>query len=111
MSVTITVSKKVAQHLDGLSFGQIGDVNQKLQILLEAEYRRRLTHYNLANRQLTQKYDVSFDEFERQQLTKQHNYTWDVESDAIAWETAVDGIHTMQRQLIKLSAEEQNNDN
>jgi hypothetical protein len=46
---------------------------------------------------------MSFDAFEHQQLTKQHGYTWEVESDAIDWETAVDGIRMMHRQLAALT--------
>jgi hypothetical protein len=103
MSITITISDKVARHLDSLSLAQGGDINEKLRLLLTAEYRRRLTHYSLTNRQLSQKYKMSFEAFERQQMTKQHGYTWGVESDAIAWETAVDGIRTMERQLAELA--------
>ena len=54
------------------------------------------------DRQLTQKYDMSFDQFERQQITLDKGFTWEVECDAIAWETAVDGIRTVQRQLSEL---------
>ena len=42
---------------------------------------------------------MSFDQFERQRITKQRGYTWEVESDAMAWETAVDGVRTVQQQL------------
>ena len=107
MSVTITISDEVAHHLDSLSFDQGSDINTKLHILLEAEYRRRLSRYSLTDRQLTQKYKMSFEAFEQQQLTKQQGYTWEVESDAIAWETAIDGIRTTERQLAELT----NNDN
>ena len=103
MSITITVSDEVAQHLESLSFGQAGDINEKLRLLLAAEYRRRLTHYSLTDRQFTQKYQMSFEAFEHQQLTKQHGYTWEVEFDAIDWETAMDGIRTLQRQLAVLT--------
>jgi hypothetical protein len=99
----ITVSDEVAQHLDSLSFDQVGDINAKLRILLEAEYRRRLARYSLTDRQLSQKYKMNFEAFEQQQLTKQQGYTWEVESDAIAWETAIDGIRTMERQLAELA--------
>jgi hypothetical protein len=34
--------------------------------------------------------------------TEQRGYTWEVESDAMAWETAVDGLRTVQRQLSDL---------
>jgi hypothetical protein len=42
---------------------------------------------------------MSFVEFERQRITEQRGYTWEVESDAIAWETAVDGVRMVQGQL------------
>jgi hypothetical protein len=97
------VSDEVAQHLERLACGQSGDLHEKLRRLLAAEYRRRLTRYSLTDRQCTQKYQMSFEAFERQQLTKQHAYTWEGESDAIEWETAVDGMRTMQRQLAMLT--------
>jgi hypothetical protein len=46
---------------------------------------------------------MNFEAFERQQVTKQQGYTWEVESDAMAWETAIDGIRTMQGQSVKLN--------
>jgi len=111
MSTTITVSNRVAHHLNDLSFGRPDNANQKLRLLLESEYRRRLARYNLTNRQLSQKYNMSFEEFERQQITKQWGYTWEVESDAMEWEQAVDGIQTVQRQLAGLSDEGSIDDN
>ena len=45
---------------------------------------------------------MSYDEFESQRVTEQRGYTWEVESDAIAWETAVDGVRTVQKQLSDL---------
>jgi len=99
MSVATILSDNVVQHLNGLSFGKVNNINDKLALLLEAEYRRRLVRYSLTDRQLGQKYQMSFDEFERQRITEQRGYTWEVESDAIAWETAVDGVRTVQGQL------------
>lgn len=102
MSVTIQVSDTIAQHLNQLALGQATEIDQKLGNLLQSEYRRRLVRYSLTDRQLQQKYGMTFAEFEEQQITEQQNYTWEVESDAMAWETAVDGIETMQRQLTDL---------
>lgn len=99
MSVVTALSENVVQHLSGLSFGKVESINDKLTLMLEAEYRRRLARYSLTDRQLSQKYQMSFDEFERQRITEQRGYTWEVESDAMAWETAVDGVCTVQRQL------------
>lgn len=102
MSVTTTLSDKVVRHLNDLPFGQVNSINDKLALLLEAEYRRRLARYGLTDRQLAQKYHMSFEEFEQQRITEQHGYTWEVESDAMAWETAVDGIRTVRQQISDL---------
>jgi len=40
---------------------------------------------------------MSYDEFERQRVTAQRGYNWEVASDAMAWETAVDGVRTLMR--------------
>jgi len=98
--MTLKVSDKIIQHLNNLSLGNT--LNDNLKMLLVAEYRRRLAHYHLIDRQLTQKYQKDFDEFEKQQITKQQGYTWEVESDAMAWETAIDGMRTLQRQLAEI---------
>jgi len=45
---------------------------------------------------------MSFEEFEQQRMTEQRDYTWEVESDAIAWETAADGIRIVQQQISDL---------
>ncbi len=103
MSTTITLSEDVADHLSNLTVGQTENVDEKLRLLLIAEYRRRLTRYRLTDQQMSQKYNMSFAAFEEQQMTKQHNYSWDVESDAIVWETAVDGIRTMKKQLAHIA--------
>jgi hypothetical protein len=102
MSVTIAISEDIAQHLETLRLGDADDIDEKLIRLLEAEYRRQLARYNLTNRQLEQKYNMSFEEFEQRDIIQQQAYSWTVESDAIVWETAVDGIQTMERKLHEL---------
>lgn len=102
MSMTITVSNEIARHLDDLTFDDTQDIEGKLRSLIIAEYQRRLARFRLTDRQMTQKYSESFEAFEQEQMTRQKGYTWEVESDAIAWETAVDGIHTIEQQLSSL---------
>ncbi len=63
-------------------------------ITVSEEAVRRLARYRLTDRRLSQKYGITFDEFERQQMTKRQGYTWEVESDAMAWEMAIDGIRS-----------------
>ena len=98
---TLQVSERVAQHLESLSL-PVDDLNGKMLALLEAEYRRRLSRYSLTDRLMTQKYGMSFKEFEEQKVTEQQDYTWEVESDAIEWDLAVSGIRTMRRKLSEL---------
>ncbi len=103
MSVHITVSDKIADHLRTLSFPDEMDMDHKLLSLLDTEYRRRLARYHLTDRQLSQKYGIDFGTFEAEKVTEQKGYTWEVESDAIAWETAIDGIRTVERRLRELT--------
>lgn len=102
MTVTLVISNEIAQQLAGLHWAESEQVEEKLTKLLEAEFRRRLARYAITDRQLRQKYGMSFEEFEQKEMTRQKDYVWDVESDAIAWETAVDGMSTVQRQLREL---------
>jgi len=106
MTTTITVSNEIINHLESLSWGEKDDINKKLRTLIIAEYQRRLARYRLTDRQMTQKYKMNFASFEQQQTTRQQGYTWEVESDAMSWETAIDGIRTMEQQLAKLTGQE-----
>jgi len=47
---------------------------------------------------------MSFEEFMARQLVRQRGYTWEVEKDAMEWETAISGIQTMERKLEELRA-------
>lgn len=78
------------------------DLDTKVRLLLEAEYLRRLGRYRRLDRTLTQKYGMTFEEFIELRVVQQKGYTWDVETDAMNWETAVDGMRTMERKLQEL---------
>ncbi len=101
MSVRLIVSERTAEHLDSLP-SDASDVDGKLRILLETEYRRRLARYSLTDRRLREKYGLSFEEFEQRNVVQEHDFEWDVESDAIEWDLAVNGIKTMRRRLTEL---------
>jgi len=106
MNMDVTLSHDVVEHLQNLELGSKQDLSEKVRLLLIAEYRRRLARYHLANEQLSQKYNMNFEAFEQQQMTRQQGYSWEVESDAISWETAVDGMATVQRQLKELTVKD-----
>jgi hypothetical protein len=76
-----------------------GDINRKLERLLESELIRRLTRYQLTNRLLKEKYSMSFDEFKKNRIVEKKNYSFEVESDFWNWEMALDGIETINRKL------------
>lgn len=109
MSVNLVVSEQVADQIERLDWGKAQTVDDKLSQLVATELRRRLAGYRLTDLQLRQKYGLDFEMFEQEEVTRQRGYSWEVESDAIAWETAVDGIRTMQRRLRELAGD--NGDN
>jgi hypothetical protein len=78
------------------------DLDAKIRRLLEAEYMRRLVQYRRVDRNLRQKYDTTFEDFIADRVVRQEGYTWEAETDAMDWETAVDGIETMRRKLQEL---------
>jgi len=76
-----------------------GDINRKLEHLIERELIRRLTRYQLTNRLLKEKYSMSFDEFKKNKIVQKKNYSFEVESDFWNWEMSLDGIETIERKL------------
>jgi len=103
MSVTITLTEQTAEHLDDLRLPDTkADADSKVRALLEAEYRRQLARHTQADRVLSEKYGVSFEEFQHQHLVEQAGYAWEAESDASEWEFALSGIRTARRKLTGL---------
>ena len=80
-------------------------MDSKVRHLLRAEYLRRLSQYRRVDFLLTQKYGMSFDEFISRRIVRERGYAWDVESDAMEWETAISGIKTMRRNIEELREE------
>lgn len=75
------------------------DLDTKVRVLLKSEYLRRLGRYRHTDRVMAGKYGMEFDDFVAGRVVEQMGFTWEVESDAIAWETAVGGILTLERKL------------
>ena len=71
--------------------------DDELQEMLRREYLRRLTRYKLADELLRKKYDMTFEEFEQENLVAKKGFSWEVESDAQEWEMSIDGIKTCLR--------------
>ena len=79
-----------------------GDLDSKLERLMESEIQRRLARYELVDKQLARKYGRTFDDFRNERVIEQKGYSFEVESDFWDWEMAKDGIATVQGMLTDL---------
>lgn len=98
----LKVDNKVKEHLLFINPGE-EDLNRTILELLEHEYRRRLSHYENMDMAFRKKYKLTFKEFEEKNIVKEKEFSWDVESDGMDWEQAMDGIRTMRKKLEELS--------
>lgn len=96
----IAISTNVIEMLDALAPG----VSHDLQVthLVEQELRRRLARYQLTDRLFQEKYNMSLEEFETQRIIEESDYSFEVESDHQDWDLAVDGMQSVNRQLLIL---------
>lgn len=78
------------------------DLDAKVLQLIESEYLRQLGYYRRTELALTQKYGMTFDAFIERGVSRQMGYSWEVEQDAMAWETAIGGMVTLKRKLREL---------
>lgn len=81
------------------------NLDTKVLNLLRQEYLRHLGQYRRLDLLMQQKYGISFDEFISRGVVRENEYSWNVESDAMEWETAISGIKTMERKLEALKKE------
>lgn len=97
----VLLQERTRQFLEDSLLGK-QDIDAKVRSLLEAEYLRRLGQYRRQDRILAQKYGMTFEAFMERRIVQQEGYTWDVEQDAMDWETAVGGMRMMKRRLLEL---------
>jgi len=81
------------------------NLDTKVLYLLRSEYLRHLGQHRRVDLLMQKKYGISFDEFVSQRVVREKEYSWDVESDAMEWETAISGIKTMERKIEELRKE------
>lgn len=81
-----------------------GDADAKIRRLLHGEYLRKMAAYHRVDRALRQKYGLTFDEFIAQDIVARQNFSWEVEQDAMDWETAIGGVTSVERRLAELKA-------
>ena len=81
------------------------NLDTKVLNLLRSEYLRNLGQYRRIDLLMQQKYGVTFEEFVFRKVVRENKYSWNVESDAMEWETAISGIKTMERKIEELRKE------
>lgn len=99
--MSVTLQEQTRQLLEELLPGE-QDLDARIRRLLEAEYMRRLVQYRRVERILRQMYGTTFEDSVADRVFRQEGYTWKAETDAMDWETAVDGVETMSRKLQEL---------
>ncbi len=95
------ISEKTVELLKDPVLGG-GDLDKTVRELIWGEYLRRMAGYQRTNKRLQQKYEMTFGDFLEREMTRALDYTWEVEKDAMAWETAISGIESMQGRLSQL---------
>jgi len=78
---------------------------EELKDILLREYRRRLLLYKMVDEKMQKKYNMSFEEFEKRRIVEEKGYSWEVESDAMEWEHAIEGIRYMQEKIEELRSD------
>jgi len=60
---------------------------------------RQLLQYRRVDQNLRQKYGTTFEDFVANRVLWEEGYTWEAETEAMDWETAVDAMETLRRKL------------
>lgn len=58
-----------------------------------------ISEFKHLDQALQQKYGMDFEQFHAQKVAQKQGYTWEVEKDAMDWETAIGYIQTLERKF------------
>ncbi|MBI5184129.1 MAG: hypothetical protein HZA01_00135 [Nitrospinae bacterium] len=73
---------------------------------LRREYLRRLVRYRMTDDFFKKKYEMDFENFEKKEIVKKKNFSFEVESDSQEWELSIQGIKEVLKKLKELSDED-----
>lgn len=82
---------------------------KELKEVVLSEYERRLVLYRLTDERFKKKYKMNFTEFEKKNLVRVKDFSWEVEKDAMEWEHAVEGIESLQGKINKIEKADDKN--
>ena len=70
--------------------------------MLHRDYKRKLIHYRMRDDFFSKKYGMNYNEFQKADIIKKQNYSFEVESDAQEWELTINGLKTVEKKLREL---------
>lgn len=71
----------------------------ELKEAMVSEYKRKFTLYKITDEKFRKKYGMSFEEFDKKNMVKEKGFSWEIESDAMEWEHAIEGIRYIDSKL------------
>ena len=83
------------------------DLDFKLRKILDKEIRRRIAEYLLIDKGFQKKYGMMLEEFEKNEMVKKKGYSFEVESDYHDWDSALDAMETLQKDMEDLCQRDQ----
>ena len=92
--MAVSISDRVAEIINKIELGD--SFETKLRRILEWNIQSKLAEYEMIDGRLRQKYQVSLEEFEQNNMLQKLNYSFEVESDYHDWDMAVDGIASLR---------------
>jgi hypothetical protein len=79
---------------------------EEIRETLRREYLRRLVRYRMTDDFFKKKYEMDFENFEKKEIVKKRNFSFEVESDSQEWELSIQGIKEVLKKLKELSNED-----
>lgn len=67
-----------------------------------SEYEKRLLFNMFKDEQFKKKYGMNFENFEKENIVKKRDFTWEIEQDAMEWEHAVESIRHLKEKILKI---------
>lgn len=77
-------------------------LEKELKEIALNEYRRKFVFYKLIDEQMKRKYEMSFEEFDKENIVEKKNFSWDVERDAMEWEHAIESLRMLADRIKKI---------
>lgn len=85
-------AKTSAEKIEGIPMDEIREA-------LVNEYRRRRIRYKMVDEAMKKKYGMDYANFESTNMVRERKFGWDIESDSMEWEHAIEGFRYVEQKL------------